>query len=131
MRKKLKIKSEVKNLIEVEKLIDEWSDELSLEKNIYGNVMIALIEAANNAILHGNKLDKDKHVEIESIYDNDELRFIISDDGDGFDYLHLPDPTKPENINNPYGRGIFLMKCLSDEINFMKNGSKVELCFKL
>ena len=131
MRKKVKIKSEIKNLIEVENLVEDLSGKLSLDKDIYGNVMIALIEGANNAILHGNKLDKDKNVEIEAIYEDDELRVVIADEGDGFDYLHLPDPTAPENINNPYGRGIFLMKRLSDEINFMDNGSKIEMCFKL
>jgi serine/threonine-protein kinase RsbW len=131
MRKKVKIKSEIKNLIEVENLVEDLSGKLSLDKDIYGNVMIALIEGANNAILHGNKLDKDKNVEIEAIYEDDELRIVIADEGDGFDYLHLPDPTAPENINNPYGRGIFLMKRLSDEINFMDNGSKIEMCFKL
>jgi serine/threonine-protein kinase RsbW len=131
MKKSMKIKSEIKNLIEIERLVDDLSDELSLDKNIYGNVMIALIEATNNAILHGNKLDRDKDVKIDYMCENDELKFIVKDEGEGFNYNDLPDPTKKENINNPYGRGIFLMKKLSDEVNFMNNGSKVEICFKL
>ncbi len=131
MKNKLKIKSEIKNLIEIENLVDELSDQLDLDKNIYGNVMIALIEATNNAILHGNKLDKTKDINIEYVHENDELKFFIEDEGNGFDHSNLPDPTKPENINNPYGRGIFLMKRLADEVSFKNNGSKVEICFKL
>jgi serine/threonine-protein kinase RsbW len=53
----------------------------------------------------------------------------VEDEGDGFDYHNLPDPTAPENIEKPGGRGIFLMKHLSDEVEFKEGGRIVELSF--
>ena len=61
--------------------------------------------------------------------DDDMIKFIIQDEGPGFDFHSLPDPTAPENIGKPSGRGIFLMKHLSDEVNFKKMGREVELSF--
>ena len=76
---------------------------------------------------------------IESFIDNAKERFnlnddiygniMIEDEGIGFDFQNLPDPTSPENLDKPSGRGIFLMKHLSDEVNFSNNGSLVELSF--
>ena len=54
------------------------------------------------------------------------LRFTIQDEGTGFDYENVPDPTAPENIEKVGGRGIFLMKELSDEVSFsMKKEQKL------
>ena len=62
--KEINIQSRIENLREVEKLIDEVTDECKLSSEKYGNVFIATLEAANNAILHGNKLDEKKDVNI-------------------------------------------------------------------
>jgi serine/threonine-protein kinase RsbW len=62
--------------------------------------------------------------------DDDQFGFTISDEGHGFDYLNLPDPTDPENIEKPSGRGVFLMKHLADQIIFSENGRVVELYFR-
>lgn len=117
------------NIRIVESFIDNARDKFNLNDDIYGNIMIAVTESVNNAIKHGNKNDKGKNVSL-SLHLNDEvIRFIIEDEGQGFDYMNLPDPTAPENIDKPGGRGIFLMKHLSDEVNFRDNGRVVELCF--
>jgi serine/threonine-protein kinase RsbW len=57
------------------------------------------------------------------------IKFTVKDEGQGFNYDNLPDPTAPENIEKPGGRGIFLMKHLSDEVSFRNNGTEVELSF--
>ena len=62
---------------------------------------------------------------------NEKLTFLIKDEGLGFDYENLPDPTDPKNIEKPDGRGIYLMKHLSDSISFEDNGSSIELSFEL
>jgi serine/threonine-protein kinase RsbW len=129
MRKKMKIKSRIENLRLVEKFIDEISSELSLSDEIYGNVMIATLEAANNAIVHGNKENDDLEVEISLSKEEDELFMTIKDQGKGFDYRHIPDPTSPENLEKINGRGVFLMEKLSDGIEFSENGSVVKLSF--
>jgi serine/threonine-protein kinase RsbW len=131
MEKTLNISSKIENLRVVEKLIDEISAECNLSSEIYGNILIATLEATNNAIMHGNKLDEKKQVQINCVLDNDELKISIKDQGNGFDFHSIPDPTAPENIENINGRGVFLMEKLSDKLSFFDNGSKVELIFKV
>ncbi|MBN2273205.1 MAG: ATP-binding protein [Bacteroidales bacterium] len=131
MKKSLKITSKIENLRKVEKLVDEISAEYKISSDIYGNILIAALEAANNAILHGNKLDEGKMVNIEVEKEEKILKIQIDDEGNGFDYKNIPDPTAPENIENVNGRGIFLMEKLSDKIEFSRNGARVELEFNL
>ncbi len=126
---KLEIGSDVKYMLEVEGLIDEVCSSYELNEDHYGNILIAVTEAVNNAIVHGNLNDEEKKVTIEANKQDKEVVFIISDEGKGFDYTNLPDPTAPENIEKPDGRGIFLMKNLSDEVSFDLNGSKVSITF--
>ena len=96
----------------------------------YGNVIIALTEAVNNAINHGNKNDSTKKVTVSFKKSDKDLSFTIEDEGTGFDYENIPDPTDPENLEKLNGRGIFLMKNLADEINFHEDGKKIELIFQ-
>jgi len=131
MKKILQISSKIENLRKVEKLVDEVSAEYQIGSDIYGNILIAALEGANNAILHGNKLYESKIVNIEIIKEEKSLKINIEDEGNGFDYKNIPDPTAPENIENVNGRGIFLMEKLSDKIEFSKNGARVELEFNL
>jgi serine/threonine-protein kinase RsbW len=95
----------------------------------YGDILIAMTEGVNNAIVHGNKLDINKSVSVEYEKRGKDLFFRISDEGAGFDYENLPDPTAPENLERPNGRGVFLMRNLSDECLFEENGRIVELVF--
>lgn len=131
MEKMLNIPSKIENLRIVEKAIDEISSEFNLNSELYGNVLIATIEAANNAILHGNKLDESKNVNITFNVEPKYLTIVIKDQGKGFDYTNIPDPTAPENIEKINGRGIFLMSKLSDKIDFLDNGSTIQLHFNL
>src|SRR4030066_243426 len=131
MEKTLKIVSKIENLRKVEKLVDELSADYNISADVYGNVLIAALEAANNAILHGNKLDENKNVTIVFRIVENKLVINIDDEGMGFDYKNVPDPTAPENIENVNGRGIFLMEKLSDKIEFTRNGATVELEFNI
>ena len=131
MRKELKIKSISEELREVEKFVDDISTELSLNDEIYGNLLIATLEAANNAILHGNKGQSDKYVDILLTKENSKIILRVKDQGPGFNYKNIPDPTAPENIEKINGRGVFLMEKLSDQIEFFENGSIVQLTFNL
>ena len=91
--------------------------------------MIAVTEAVNNAIDHGNKKDESKSVHLTVGTTDETLCFSIEDEGEGFDYNNLPDPTAPENILKENGRGIFLMQNLADEMEFENDGRKVNLYF--
>lgn len=131
MERDLLIPSEIQNLRMVEKAIDELSLELDLSDEIYGNILVATMEATNNAIIHGNKADPDKNVNIKIVSEDTELTIYIEDQGLGFDYANVPDPTAPGNIEKINGRGIFLMERLSDEITYLEDGRIVKLKFKL
>jgi serine/threonine-protein kinase RsbW len=131
MEKMLNISSKIENLRIVEKTVDEISAEYNLNSELYGNILIATIEAANNAILHGNKLDESKNIKLVFKIDDQLLTIVVKDEGKGFDYSNIPDPTAPENIEKINGRGIFLMEKLSDKITFSDNGSQVELAFNI
>lgn len=124
-------KSEIKNINLVEKLIDDISTKYQLHSDIYGKLLLAVVEGVNNAIVHGNKLEKDKDVILQYEVTDKEIQFVISDNGPGFDHEKLPDPTKPENIEKTHGRGIFLMKHLADEVDFNEQGNEVKISFSL
>ena len=125
----IEIGSDLKYLTKVELFIDTVCEGLKLNEDHYGNILIAVTEAVNNAIIHGNGNNEDKKVKVDVETGEDRVVFIVADEGSGFDFNNLPDPTAPENIEKPDGRGIFLMKNLSDEVNFDLNGSKVSITF--
>ena len=127
----IQIPSIQENIRIVESFIDNAKDKYDLDDDIYGNIMIAVTESVNNAIIHGNKKEKNKSVNLRLNFEESTIKFLISDEGIGFDYKNLPDPTSPENLDKPGGRGIFLMKNLCDEVSFSENGNTVELTFYL
>ncbi len=125
----IQVPSITENIRMIESFIDNAKERFQLDDDIYGNIMIAVTEAVNNAIKHGNANDKSKNVFLSLSLDESMIRFVIRDEGSGFNYENLPDPTAPENIEKLGGRGIFLMKHLSDEVDFKDNGRVVELSF--
>lgn len=131
MKTKLEFNSDIENINLVEKFVEDIALELSIKDDLYGNVLVSVTEAVNNAIIHGNNLDNDKFISLECDINSNILCFRIKDQGNGFDYEHIPDPTLPENIEKPNGRGVFLIKHLSDELNFNENGSLLEIKFNL
>lgn len=130
MYKRLKIGSNVNNLRLVENAIDEVINEIGITQENYGKILVSTLEAVNNAIMHGNKYDKDKIVDVEISYKNEKLKIKIKDEGQGFVPDEVPDPTTPENLEAVNGRGIFLMSKLSDEIKYSKRGNSVTMFFK-
>jgi serine/threonine-protein kinase RsbW len=130
MHKELKIGSEISNLRIVEKVIDEISIELGMKEEVYGKILVSAMEAVNNAIVHGNKADRGRYVKIEFLYKKSELFISVEDEGTGFKPQEIPDPTKPENIENITGRGVFLMSKLADSIKFNEKGNRVTMSFK-
>ena len=128
---KLLIPSKSENIVLVEKLVDDVCDLFDIKEEIYGHILVALTEAVNNGLQHGNKANPDTNIEVTFKVKDDTLYFTVKDQGPGFDFNNLPDPTDPKNIEKPTGRGIFLMKHLCDGISFEEKGTKVILEFKL
>src|SRR5690606_36236599 len=126
---KISIPSLVENIRIIESFIDNAREKFNINDDIYGNIMISVTECVSNAIIHGNKGDKRKVVNIELRFLEDQIRFIIEDQGEGFNFQTLKDPTAPEHINKPGGRGVFIMKHLSDEVEFEDEGRNTILTF--
>jgi serine/threonine-protein kinase RsbW len=91
--------------------------------------MISVTECVSNAIIHGNQQDSKKLVNLELIFEENKIKFIISDQGSGFNVENLADPTAPENLEKTGGRGIFLIKNLADEVLFEEEGKRTVLGF--
>lgn len=127
----IQIPSLPENIRIVESFIDNAKEKYELNDDIYGNIMIAVTESVNNAIIHGNKSDNKKNVSLKLLLEKSLIKFVVEDEGFGFDFNNLPDPTLPENLSKPGGRGIFLMKNLCDEVSFKNEGRVAELCFYL
>lgn len=127
----LQFPSVIENITLVENMIDEVFAEYHLKEDYYGELLIAMTEAVNNAIVHGNKLDTSKQVKVTFDIDGENVVFQVEDEGPGFDYSNLPDPTAPENIEKPHGRGVFLMRNLADECSFEDDGRICLLRFKV
>ncbi|MCG8409702.1 MAG: ATP-binding protein [Bacteroidales bacterium] len=131
MKKSISIKSKVENINKIEKLIDEISEDAGINSEVYGKILIATIEAVNNSIVHGNKENEEKLVEVDFYVNDDFLRIFIKDEGPGFNFYDVPDPTTPENVENIHGRGVYLMKHLADDVIFHGKGNQVEIKFNL
>lgn len=132
LQRQLVLSSSSDAIHEVESIIDEIRSEFDVKEDVYGNMMVAITEAVNNGIHHGNKGDQSMSVFVHFEMKN-HFRLIVRvrDEGSGFDPASLLDPTAPENIENIGGRGVFLMQHLSDEIEFSDEGRQVEMTFNI
>lgn len=129
--KELTLKSDPKQIYEVEFFVKNFAKDLKIDDNIYPNILISVTEAVNNAIIHGNQKDADKDVVIKLKKDEKTLTIYVSDQGEGFDPDNVPDPTLEENLEKLGGRGVFLIQQLSDLVNYSNNGRTVEMQFYL
>lgn len=126
---KISIPSLIENIKIIESFIDNAREKFEINDDIYGNIMISVTECISNAIIHGNESNKDKLVHLELLIEDELLKFIIQDEGQGFDFTEQQDPTSPENIEKIGGRGIFLIKHLTDDVKFEEGGKKTVLSF--
>ncbi len=127
----LRLTSTPQSVSAVLNYMERVSRTCSLSPDQHFDVVTCVTEAVNNAIIHGNCRDAKKAVHIKVQQKKNVLAVHISDEGKGFDYNNLPDPTAPEHIECIGGRGVFLMKQLAHRLAFRNNGSTVEMEFKL
>lgn len=127
---KLRIPSSPENVYLVERFIEEICDRYNISNNYFGNITIAVLEAVDNAIVHGNKNNPIKEIEILFKAKPGNLTFTVRDDGQGFDYHNVIDPTDISySDENHIGRGIFIIKSLADKVVFNKKGNEVEITY--
>ncbi|MCX7767466.1 MAG: ATP-binding protein [Flavobacteriales bacterium] len=122
------LKTDLESLIALEKILQKTLGNQA-DEDLYSKALIALTEALNNAILHGNKSDMRKIIRVSYSECSKYFTFKVSDEGEGFDYTSLPNPIDPDNLLKINGRGIFIMKNLADEVQFEDKGRTVVLKF--
>jgi len=127
----LQLPSKTESIAQLEQLIEEIADKYHVAEDTFANMMTCLNEATINAIIHGNKLDEKKKVIINAEVEPKRIVWTVTDEGAGFDYVNLADPTSPENLENLTGRGVFIIKHLADQCIFNASGNTIELHFKI
>jgi serine/threonine-protein kinase RsbW len=127
----LQLQAKEASIVQLESLIENIADRYHISEDTFANMMTCLNEALINAMKHGNKMDPNKKVIINAEVEPKRIIWTVTDEGEGFDYTHLPDPTAPENLENLAGRGVFIIKHLADQCIFNASGNEVELHFKI
>jgi serine/threonine-protein kinase RsbW len=127
----LQLPSKYESITPLEALIEKVADKYQVAEDTFANMMTCLNEAVTNAIVHGNKLDPDKTVFVNVEVDGKRVVWTIADEGSGFDYNNLADPTAPDHLEELTGRGVFILKHLADQCIFNAAGNEVELHFKI
>jgi serine/threonine-protein kinase RsbW len=130
-RKELILKSAYEEVEKVENLLLALQTALGFDDDFYARLMLAVSEAATNAIVHGNKLDTSKKAVIVAESDGKQLTFTTTDEGEGFVPEEVADPLAPENLLKPSGRGVFLMKEFADDVAYLNDGRTLVLKFNL
>ncbi len=125
--------SDRKSIKLVEPFIANIKNDYNIADEKYYNILIAVTEAVNNAIIHGNKCCCSKFVNLQLEIENSFLIISVQDQGSGFDPEKVADPREPENLFKTGGRGVFLIKELSDDIEVSSNscGGKIVMKFKI
>lgn len=131
MEKFILLESKTESLVIVEKLIDEISGKYKFGHKLYGKILVSVLESVQNAIKHGNQYDPHKLVDLRVKIIDNKLFVVTRDQGNGFDINNVPDPTALFYITESSGRGTFLMKKLSDELNYYEGGRVSEMIFNL
>jgi serine/threonine-protein kinase RsbW len=121
------IDSDLQAARRVEDLILREAERLGYSAECAFAVRLALEEAVVNAHKHGNRADRTKHITVS--YDVRPGRIIVRvrDEGGGFDPCAVPDPTTPDRISLPNGRGLMLMRAYLDDVCYNEQGNEVQL----
>ena len=130
-QKTLKLKSVPESINQVERLIEEICEDYNLNHNYLGCITVALTEAFTNALEHGNKRNSEKIIDMNFQKTSSGLYFNVKDEGEGFDYQKIPDVKDDGKEKTFPGRGIFLIKTLADDVNFIGKGNEIEIGFKI
>lgn len=125
------ISSELNNIPQIEIFIDYLMSVFQIEEKQRGRITLSTIEAVTNAILFGNKHDPQKKVKVIATKTVKTIMITVEDEGIGFDYRQIPDPTVPQRCMQAVKKGLYLMLNLTDKLSFTKHGAKVIMTFLL
>ena len=112
----MSLSSRFENIDVAERVLLALCEEAGCAEEDRTPLLTTLREAVANAVRHGNRLDLARRVGVEYAIGSREIVLRVTDEGEGFDPEAVPDPTAPENLLRPGGRGIFFMKQLMDRV---------------
>lgn len=117
----------------VDKFLQGANAEMGLDDGTLYRILVAVTEAVNNAILHGNASDPTKHVRVCLQTTSRLVTIRVNDEGPGFNVSSLPNPLEEANLLKEHGRGVFLIRSLMDDVRFkkLKKGSAVVMKVRL
>lgn len=126
------IESDLNNVHKVEKITEKIAKYMQFSEEEQDSLAISVTEIVGNAVVHGNKRDKSKKVTVVFKYKNDTITVSIQDEGKGFNESDIANPLEPENLLKESGRGIFIVRALMDQVDFIrtKKGTTVRLIKK-
>lgn len=130
-KREIRIKANPQGIHNLEAFIEDICYEYNIINSFYSNIQLALNEVFVNAKVHGNKNNPKSNIDISFFSDEKGLHFLVKDEGEGFDYQKYMDMdlTDLPDEEGEGQRGILVIKMLADEINWMDNGSTIELVF--
>ncbi len=102
----------------------------NVPQQVADDVAVALLEAVNNAIIHGNQRSYEKQVTVRLVIQDRKVELQVSDEGKGFDPSKLDDPCRPENVYQPTGRGLFFIRKLMDEVEIHSSTEGSEIVMR-
>jgi serine/threonine-protein kinase RsbW len=126
-KQSLHLASTMESVSTVEAAAEKLAEAAGLEEDERFHLVMAVREAAINAVLHGNEYDASRFIDVTLQNTGTSLVFTVADQGSGFDPNNLPDPLAPENLLRGTGRGIFLIRSLMVEVNFRQLDPGTEL----
>ena len=88
-------------------------------------LQVVLSEALSNAIVRGNREDREKWVDVRAELGPDAIRLEVTDEGPGFDPGAVPEPIQPEQLDEANGRGLYLIRKLVDAVEFNERGNSI------
>lgn len=121
------IPSEIKYIREVSSKILLDIEPYKVNEDRLFDIKLCVEEAIRNAIVHGNRSNRKLSVKIFYQIENEGINIEVEDEGKGFDYKRLPDPTESDNIMRNSGRGVYLIRKLMDEVEFSETGNKIKM----
>lgn len=105
-------------LVSVDEFLEGTLRGFGVDESTIADIAISVTEVVNNGIIHGNKSDPNKALTLTIYRDGNNLKFVVLDEGEGFDPSCVDDPLKEENLLKEVGRGIFIIRSLMDSVDF-------------
>ena len=121
------IRSSEKELIKVESFLYQYFQKIKWPLINFNKVLLCISEAIINAIHHGNKNDTSKIVSVRLLHDDNSIYAEIKDEGKGFDFNCITDPTRTEYIKKESGRGLHIIRSICDSMEFQEQGACVKI----